>query len=349
MIIAGPSGCGKTVFVETLLKCPDMFSTEFTEIIWCYSIEQPIYNNIQARFIKGLPDENEFDGSPKLVILDDLMQESNEKVSKLFTRVSHHKNVSVIFITQNIFHQQKNSRDKNINAHYLVMFKNPRDYSQITCLSRQIDPCRPKIIEQAFREATQKPHGYLLFDFKQSTPDIMRLRSDIFSQTPKLYGVSPQHVTEYCQTLGEVHEPKRVNEQGEISDSIMKQNNFALKQAEICDPDEIACVPFEFKKNFNFLRSACQASDKTYKAVLKHSRPCEIEVLGRCAEHILNGDFPVAEDEKKRLKKVELKNLANSKYPVHKKLDLLVQNGGTLLHDLINPFRAAIADGKFRI
>src|SRR6185437_7083730 len=136
LIIGGPSGCGKTVLVQQLIKHPELFDTKFSEIIWYYGIWQPAYENINAKFVKGLPNEEDFDGIPKLIILDDLMHESNEEVSKLFTRTSHHKNVSVIFITQNIFHQKKGARDNNINAHYLIMFKNPRDLSQIQFLSR---------------------------------------------------------------------------------------------------------------------------------------------------------------------------------------------------------------------
>jgi hypothetical protein len=33
---------------------------------------------------------------------------------------------------------------------------------------------------EAFARATAKPHGYMMIDMKQNTPDIFRLRSSIF-------------------------------------------------------------------------------------------------------------------------------------------------------------------------
>jgi hypothetical protein len=34
-------------------------------------------------------------------------------------------------------------------------------------------------MEEAFQDATAKPHGYLLIDLKQSTPEHLRLRTNI--------------------------------------------------------------------------------------------------------------------------------------------------------------------------
>ena len=47
---------------------------------------------------------NNFDGNePVLLIIDDLMQETNESVVNLFTKGSHHRNVSVMYLAQNLF------------------------------------------------------------------------------------------------------------------------------------------------------------------------------------------------------------------------------------------------------
>ena len=64
-----------------------------------------------VEFNEGLPSLDEFKGEKhSLVIIDDLMHETNDVVTKLFTRVSHHTNTSVIYITQNIFHPSKENR-----------------------------------------------------------------------------------------------------------------------------------------------------------------------------------------------------------------------------------------------
>jgi Zinc finger, C2H2 type len=190
MIIAGPSGCGKTVFTKTMLKQrKHIFNVQFTEILWCYSEIGSLGSTREAGVIyhEGLPSEENYDGTPKLVVLDDLMHETNENVAKLFTKISHHRNVSVISITQNIFPRNKNARDIALNSHYLVIFKNPRDKAQVSHLARQICPENSKFFMDAFFQATSIPHGYLFVDFKQNTLDLHRFATDIFNKYPMVY------------------------------------------------------------------------------------------------------------------------------------------------------------------
>jgi hypothetical protein len=190
-IIAGPTSCGKSVFVSKFLRNLEvMVDVKITEIIWCFGESQPLHEslrgslNIPIKFEEGLPNINEVApeslAPPRLLIIDDLMSESNKSVVDLFSKGSHHRNLSIIYISQNMFHQGKGSRDISLNAHYSIIFKNPRDKSQIFHYARQVFPENPKFIHEAFLDATSKPHSYLLFDMKQSTPDAFRFRTDIF-------------------------------------------------------------------------------------------------------------------------------------------------------------------------
>lgn len=185
-IIAGPTSSGKSVFVERLLTSGEkLLDTTFEEIVWCYSEWHPKNLSVQGkvRFHKGLVDFKRSDSrGARIIVVDDLMQESNSSMVEFFTRGSHHTNCSIIYITQNIFHQGKGQRDISLNSHYLVVFKNPRDSAQIIHLARQISPRNPKFIQDAYAEATRRPHGYLLFDLKQSTPDDCRIRTNIFGE-----------------------------------------------------------------------------------------------------------------------------------------------------------------------
>lgn len=135
------------------------------------------------RFVLGVPDIEEIavsnNKNAKLLILDDLMLQCDEKVVNLFTRGSHHRNISVFLVTQNIFNQSKGQRDISLNAQYVILYKNPRDRGQVKFFSRQINDDHHFVIH-AYNDATRNPHGYLLFDFKQTTPDIFRLRTCIF-------------------------------------------------------------------------------------------------------------------------------------------------------------------------
>jgi len=108
------------------------------------------------------------------------MNETNRSVTDLFTKGSHHRYISVIYIVQNLFNKGKEHRTISLNSHYIVVFKSPRDSSQIIHLAKQAYPTPPKIAQQAFADATSDPYGYLLFDFKQRTPEKFRLCSKIF-------------------------------------------------------------------------------------------------------------------------------------------------------------------------
>ena len=100
--------------------------------------------------------------------------------SDLFTKYVHHQNLSVLYIVQNIFNNAKNHRTLSLNANYIVLFKNPRDKAQVSHLARQMFPRKPKILQEAFDDATADPYSYLLMDFRQDTPENLRLRTKIF-------------------------------------------------------------------------------------------------------------------------------------------------------------------------
>ena len=117
------------------------------------------------------------------------MNETNRSVTDLFTKGSNHRNISVICIAQNLFNKGKEHRAISLNSHYIVVFKNPRDLSQIIHLAKQAYPSRPKIAQQDFADAKSDPYGYLLFDFRQSTLEKFRLRSKIFPYENRLLHV----------------------------------------------------------------------------------------------------------------------------------------------------------------
>ena len=187
MIVAGPSGCGKTTFVCDLLTSigtPD----DGQKIFWCYaesnSKPSAVCKLPGIQFHSGVPefifnDEN-IDGC--ILVLDDLMDETgnDNRVSELFTRGSHHRNISVILITQNIFHKGSRMRDISLNAKYLVIFKNPRDKAQFNHLARQVYTENSRELTSVYKSATSKPHSYLLIDLTQNINDLLRFRSDIF-------------------------------------------------------------------------------------------------------------------------------------------------------------------------
>jgi GTPase SAR1 family protein len=180
-MVAGPTGSGKSVFTFKLIsEAFDQITPPPEKIIYCYGEYQPVFNEYpQVTFREGLPNLNEFDGKHRtLLILDDLMTESGNDVSNIFTKLSHHRNISVIFLTQNLFY--KTQRTMSLNTQYLVLFKNPRDALQVATLGRQMYPHNTKFLVEAFKDATEKPYGYLLIDLRADTMEKYRIRTNIF-------------------------------------------------------------------------------------------------------------------------------------------------------------------------
>ena len=85
------------------------------------------------RFEEGLPSASMLDSTTRnLIIIDDLMAETDERVTTLFAKKSHHRNTSVLYLVQNLFPKNKESRTISLNSQYMVVFKNPRDASQMS-------------------------------------------------------------------------------------------------------------------------------------------------------------------------------------------------------------------------
>jgi CheY-like chemotaxis protein len=186
MLVTGPTQSGKTVFVLKIISQVDrLIDPAPKRILYCYTEYQPkSFDAFAARgvnFFKGIPSLEMFDGStPTLLVLDDMMEQLDENISMLFTRVSHHRDLSVIFLSQNMFPKNPHARTISLNAHYMVLFKSPRDVNQFAVLARQMFSSNYKFAVEAFEDATSEAHGYLLVDMKPQTEDRLRLRTKIF-------------------------------------------------------------------------------------------------------------------------------------------------------------------------
>jgi len=198
-LVCGPTQSGKTYFVQKLLEESEyVISPPPETILWCYGEYQQAYTDMMKtiadiQFIEGVPpDIHKYINPSKrnLMVIDDLMTETgnDKQITNLFTKGSHHHNLSVILILQNLFHQGRESRTISLNSHYLFMFKNPRDVSQITHLAKQMYPGHNKFLQEVFKDATNEQYGYLLIDLKPNTPEEMRLRTCILeSEIPHVY------------------------------------------------------------------------------------------------------------------------------------------------------------------
>ena len=137
-------------------------------------------------FFKGIPtaleQDSYFDATKRnLIVFDDkpIDASKDKRIVNLFTRGSHHRNLSVIYIVQNLFHRGKGSRSISLNSHYLVLFKNPRDKLQILTLAKQMYRKQTDFFLNQYEEAVKIPYGYLLIDLKTTTQYNSRLRTNV--------------------------------------------------------------------------------------------------------------------------------------------------------------------------
>ena len=151
-------------------------------IVYCYGKYQQLFKKYPGiEFRQGLPKLEDFDGSQLvLLIIDDLMNETNESVANMFTKGSHHRNATVVFLVQNLFHKNKHVRTISLNSHYMVLFKNPRDASQFSSLARQMYPNKSAFAMEAYKDATREPYSYLFVDLRPEQDEELRLRTNIF-------------------------------------------------------------------------------------------------------------------------------------------------------------------------
>ena len=215
-IVAGCTQSGKTVWVKSLLEnAQTTISPTPQRIIWCYGQWQPSYFDMMRimpgiEFIEGIPDDIDnadyLDVSQRnLILLDDLMTQSgkDKRIYDLFKKGSHHRNLSIIYVVQNIFHQDKEMRNISLNAHYIVLFKSPRDKQQISMLARQINPGKVQEFMKSYEDATSRPHGYLMLDLKPTTDDQQRLKTNVLPGEIAMFLHKQSHIPGAFAPLGE--------------------------------------------------------------------------------------------------------------------------------------------------
>lgn len=182
-IVAGATGSGKTEFVLRLLRYRDaLLDPPVNRVIYSYERYQSKFDEMKGvEFVKG-SDYTLRRGDNTLLIIDDQMNVKESDLVRLFTVDSHHLNVSVIYITQNLFQQSKEYRTVALNAQYLFLFKSPRAIQQVTILASQLFPRgsnSSRAFVDAYKHATLNPFSYLMVDLKPDTPERLRVRANV--------------------------------------------------------------------------------------------------------------------------------------------------------------------------
>ena len=84
--------------------------------------------------------DNLYDGEFHIIILDDLMETivKSTEMQELFTKYCHHRNMTTIMVSQNVFQKGPNARMISLNTHIHVLFTNKRGEAQVSVLAHQL-------------------------------------------------------------------------------------------------------------------------------------------------------------------------------------------------------------------
>ncbi len=189
ILIVGPSSSCKTVFTSRLLlnHSDELFGSPPDVVHYCYGAWQDGFADMKKRGVKfheGIPEETDLiKWFPRggVMVLDDLMEEggNDKRVLDLFTKLSHHRNITVLYLCQDMFPPGKYAKSISRNAHYIVAFKNPRDQLGMRNLLLQAFPSRWQDVLETYRRVTERPFGYIVLDLHPGSSDDKRILSHL--------------------------------------------------------------------------------------------------------------------------------------------------------------------------
>ena len=212
-IVCGMTSSGKSEFTRRLIKnWKNLFkmNSNSLRVLWCYSEAESIKpvnaNNLIVEYYKGIPNYEILEStSPNVLIIDDLMDEITLDVKKLFTKKSHHKSISVIFIVQNLFVENKYMRDISRNTHYFAMMKSLSNSQQMDFLARRLFGRKAQNAVIIFEHATRRNFSYLIIDSHPQSDKKYQLRTRIFREE------LPSELAKFhsqCPIIYDINKPK---------------------------------------------------------------------------------------------------------------------------------------------
>jgi hypothetical protein len=192
ILICGSTQSGKTHFTKQLLQNADgMFSVPVDKIIYAYSEYQTMFEEMRTSiprlvFHEGLPSKEDIERYTEgvnhtIVVLDDLMLQvaQSQDCVHLFTVTSHHRNVSTVMLSQNLYPPGKYARTISLNCLNVILFRNYRDSRQVITFGSQILPGHVPYFKAAYEAATRPNFGYLHVCLEPSQNKEYQLRSKI--------------------------------------------------------------------------------------------------------------------------------------------------------------------------
>ena len=193
ILIGGSSGSGKTTFLKELVN-RNHFSSPFEKIVYFYPeylYESPVEFEQIVDYKPGLADLEYFSSLPQnsLIIYDDMMNEcgNSKEIMQLFSVVARKRNLSIIFIVQNMFDQTKQFRNIKLNATGFVLFKfhSATDVLKRTLRDVGVQNTLPsRLLETAYKQR----YSYIFIDMHPNRhSEFDRISGNIFDEYFSIY------------------------------------------------------------------------------------------------------------------------------------------------------------------
>lgn len=184
ILIGGYSGSGKSVLVGKIVA---KYNNSFKNIIISSPSESfPVNNNSKIIYHNGVNAFDPFSTTESLegrtlIIYDDCMLESHSEktIATVFAR-GRHKNISAMFITQNIYYPSKFHRSIALNCTHFLLLK-MRDISQIQYFGRTfLEKDKVREFVAIYKKYVEnRLYGYILIDFTTPSTSKLMIRTNI--------------------------------------------------------------------------------------------------------------------------------------------------------------------------
>jgi len=178
-IIFGQTGAGKTHFILEVIR-QKLVHPFPKNIYYMYKIRQPFMDKLKnITFVEGLDFDAIDTSSSSLLVVDDLILSTNKNVASMFILGSHHKKISIFFLTQNLFPNCDLFRLMSSNCHYFIIFQNQRNFRQVKTLANQIFVGRDvQRITEAYKRASNTYRGFVVLSFSPLLPKELTVVTD---------------------------------------------------------------------------------------------------------------------------------------------------------------------------
>ena len=154
------------------------------------SAENPV-----IEFYQGVPEEGISKHFPEphpqdsvgIIVLDDLIKEGTAEVLDIFTKESHHLNITCFMILQNIFFQGKYSVDIKRNATYILFLNCRNRHSRKNLLLEIFDKKHAAKVDLWLQKlGNTRPYSSVLLDYHTLTSGRHRIRANILDNAIRM-------------------------------------------------------------------------------------------------------------------------------------------------------------------